>query len=696
MPKPTLIFEHSPLFLFLCFLVGLVYAYLLYQKKGPWSKTTNKGLFILRFIAVSLLATLLVSPILKQIQNKIEQPSFVIAIDNSKSVAEVRDSLVLESLSSELEDISKALQSADFDVEFRSLRGKIENSNVPFNEESTDLSSLLNGIKSDYENRNLGGVLLASDGIYNLGMSPGFAHYSFEINALGIGDTIPKSDIAISALFYNRLSYQGNQFPLVVQLQQKGYNDQRVTVSISDGKTIVAKEEVILPPHGQIKEIKFLIEAKNSGFQRYVASVTHKRDELTYKNNSQNAYIEVVEGKELIALIAASPHPDIKALRSAIESNANYQFEQYILSNPKDVQRLENSPKKFDLVIYHQLPTRSSGLKFMQDFKQKETSSLTIFGSQTDLRLFNNETELINLKAAAGEFDNITAAFNQSFSSFKLSDELQSSFDQFPPITVPFGKYDLVADNQILLYQRVGSITTNKPLIAIAQKGQMKNGVLMGQGIWKWKLTDYANNGNNNRFNELITKLVQYLSTRDDKRKFRVYPVKNEFLNNESIVFETEIYNDLFENVYGINVDLSLKDADNKGYSYNYVTSENNSQYVINGLPEGVYRYQASTIINGKKESVSGEVLIKELQLESINLTADFTLLRKLSNETGGKFYTESDIAALKNKMGNLQAQGVIHSNETDLPFINLKWIFVLLLLLISAEWFIRKYNGSY
>jgi hypothetical protein len=696
MPKPALIFEHSPFFLVLCLVAGLVYAYLLYQKKGPWSKRVNIILFALRFIAVTTLALLLVSPILKQIQNQIEKPTFVIAIDNSKSLAEVKDSLALKRLTDELEVISSALQKQDFDIEFRSLTGKEKNGEVQFNEQATDLNSLLNGIKTDYENRNLAGVLLVSDGIYNMGMSPGFANYNFDINTLAIGDTIPKSDVSISALFFNRLSYQGNKFPLVVQLQQKGYDGQKVMVSISDGSKIVAQEEVQLLANGQIKEVKFLIEAKKSGFQRYIANVSRKNGELTYQNNSKNAYVEVIEGKELIALIAASPHPDIKALRSAIESNANYQFEQYILSNSKDIERLEKSAKKFDLIIYHQLPAkRRIGLNYIQDFDKKGISSLTIFGSQSDLGLFNLN-DLVKLAAVSGEFDNITAVFNQSFSSFKLSDELQASFDKFPPISVPFGRYNLTAEAQVMLYQRVGSITTNKPLIAIMEEGELKKGVLMGQGIWKWKLTDYANNGNNNRFNELVTKLVQYLSTREDKRKFRVYPVKNEFLNNESVVFETEIYNDLFENVYGNKVDLKLKNSDNTESNYSYVTSENNSQYVINELAEGVYRFQASTTINGKKESVNGEVLVKELQLESINLTADFTLLRKLSSQTGGRFYAESDMDKLKNELSQLKAQGIIHSNETDLPFINLQWIFISILLLISLEWFIRKYSGGY
>ena len=38
----------------------------------------------------------------------------------------------------------------------------------------------------------------------------------------------------------------------------------------------------------------------------------------------------------------------------------------------------------------------------------------------------------------------------------------------------------------------------------------------------------------------------------------------------------------------------------------------------------------------------------------------------------------------------------IIHSEESFMPIINKPLVFVLLILLISTEWFIRKYSGHY
>jgi len=88
--------------------------------------------------------------------------------------------------------------------------------------------------------------------------------------------------------------------------------------------------------------------------------------------------------------------------------------------------------------------------------------------------------------------------------------------------------------------------------------------------------------------------------------------------------------------------------------------------------------------------------LVTAANIEAQSLTADFGLLRKLAKGTGGKFYTTSDFAKLSQDFQKLEAKGLIHTDESFNPLINLKWFFFLLVLLLSAEWFLRKYNGGY
>ena len=116
----------------------------------------------------------------------------------------------------------------------------------------------------------------------------------------------------------------------------------------------------------------------------------------------------------------------------------------------------------------------------------------------------------------------------------------------------------------------------------------------------------------------------------------------------------------------------------------------------MGGLKEGVYHYTGSTMLNGKREEVKGEFIVKAQNIESQNLTADFGLLRKLAATTGGKFYAAPSAMSLEADINTIRAKGLIHSEESFNPLINLPWIFFILLALISTEWFLRKYLGAY
>jgi hypothetical protein len=74
--------------------------------------------------------------------------------------------------------------------------------------------------------------------------------------------------------------------------------------------------------------------------------------------------------------------------------------------------------------------------------------------------------------------------------------------------------------------------------------GRVKTAILTGEGIWRWRLEDFEKNENHDAVDELIGKSVQYLSAKDDKRKFRAYPAKNRFAENERITLNAELYND--------------------------------------------------------------------------------------------------------------------------------------------------------
>ncbi|HMV08106.1 MAG TPA: hypothetical protein PK325_01235 [Cyclobacteriaceae bacterium] len=690
----NIILESNPAFILLCVAIAVGYAYVLYTAKHPWSGTLNKILFGVRTVLVFLLAFLLLGPIIRQINNLYEKPVFVILQDNSVSVKETTDSVSRNNLQQALTSLKNSLNSNGYEAFKNDLTGE-EVSVVKYTEPVSDLQGALRKISNQYEGQQVAGVLLVSDGIYNSGLSPLYTAYSFPVYTLGVGDTAQRQDISIKELIYNKIAYQGNQFPIRAEVLVKGFPNQNITVSlVRSGKVI--DRQTKNSGTDQLLPVEFKVAATEQGLQRLDVQVEVMQQEKNVRNNKSTAFIDVVEGRKKILVVASAPHPDIKALRAIVDKNSNYEF---ILHIPgvEETETKNIQPANVDLAIFHQSPDKTGRTRdLFQRFAASKTSMLVVVGQQTDLKAMTDGKMPLAFDQPPRQYDDVMPVISPTFPYFLLSPEANSVFSGFPPVWVPFGRMQVPASAVTLLSQRVGSIATDKSLLWIDIPDNHKIAIMLGEGFWQWRLEEYSKNENTEAFDEVFGKLIQYLSTTDDKSRFKSYPLEQQFSDTEAVVFESQVYNEIYEPVFGNRIDLEITDDAGKKFKYNYVVSPGNARYQVGGLKEGIYKYTASTSINGKEEKVRGQFLVTAQQAELQNLTADFGLLRKLAGSTGGKFYTASQTDKLNADLTQKEATSVIHSEEKFDNLLNLKWVFFLLLALISAEWFLRKYHGGY
>jgi len=690
---PKILFETSPWFILLCILAGFFYAALLYRRKNPWGKKASLFLGFIRFITVSVLAFLLLGPLVRQIQNKVLEPAIVIVVDDSRSIAASYSETELENLNSQINRFITDLKGYDYQVNVEDLQGDTVYSltNRTYDQPVTNLSKTLNDIENKYEGKNLQSVVLISDGIYNRGISPAYTNYSFPIYTLGIGDTVDKKDIILKSLLYNKIVYQGNRFPIVAEIMNNGFLGKNIAVDILQNRKIIETRTLTLSGILGFDRVEFELDAGTSGLQRYVIAIRPEEGEFSTVNNTQEAYVEIVEGKEKILLLASSPHPDIKALRSAIEKNENYELKIVIPG------LYEYQAEKYDLVILHQLPDRNNNFNDLLESLVKDNIPVFyIIGERTHIPRINDLNRSLNLRPLRNQFDNTFPAYNPNFSLFNVADETVKIISDLPPVSVPFGEYSLNAEVEVILYQRVGNIVTGKPLLMINKNQSTREALLSGTGIWQWRLNEFKENQSFEGFDDLISKVVQYLSAKEDKRKFRVYPLRNEFWDNEPVVFETEIYNDIYEKIYGQKIDLTITDENDSALSYSYVTSPGNTRFRIGGLNPGVYQYSSISAVNGENKKVTGMFSVQKMQMESTTLTANHQLLKEISRRSGGKFFEGNQLDNLNDELAKRDTVSMIVSSENFLAIINMKWIFFIILALFTLEWGFRKYLGGY
>ncbi|MFT6477393.1 MAG: hypothetical protein ACJAVP_000525, partial [Spirosomataceae bacterium] len=321
------LFQYSPWFLLLCVLVGVAYAVFMYQKKYSFSRNQRIGLAFVRGLLVSTLCFLLLNPLFKREVLRTIPPTVVIALDDSRSMKIGKPDEII----SKIGVLSENLTESEVATALRTLSGSesIQQENIyqiKFDGSVTNISKLLANLSTEYEGQNLTDVIVVSDGIVNSGISPTFATYPFNIHTVGVGDTTRKKDVRILGIFANQVAYVGNTFPVEVEMNAFGYAGKQTTVLLKRNDIIIDKQIVRFGYDDEVKRISFTTKETQEGVQRYRIEVLPLAGESSTRNNRQDTYIDVIDGKEKILLLALAPHPDVKAIRAILEKNELYEL----------------------------------------------------------------------------------------------------------------------------------------------------------------------------------------------------------------------------------------------------------------------------------------------------------------------------------------------------------------------------------
>ncbi len=690
----SIITKYPLWFILFCLALGGIYAFVLYRKKNKLkdvSATIVRLLATLRFLVVSFLAFLLLSPFIKYIDRMVEPPIIVIALDNSESIDLGKDSVALkQAYTQQVQYLSDEL-GQEFDLSFYTFGAEFtEMDSLLLNQSQTDLSAVLSAVQNRYTNRNVGALVLASDGIYNKGSNPLYTSFAanFPLYTIGLGDTSVLQDAQVSKVVANKIAYFGNQFPISIQLNAQQLAGKSANLSIFHKGKNVFSTEVNYDSNDYFEEFQAVILAEETGLQKFTVQLEMANGEYTGLNNTATAYVDVLDGREKIKMVAKAPHPDVAAIKRSIEKNENYEVEIVLMDD------FDGQVKDANLIIYHNLPAKAADLAKMEGMQN--VSSLFVVGQQTNISLLNSISTGLTASTVGSEYSDVTAQVSATFPLFTLSKDVGQQIAQFPPLTSPFGKLITTVSSYPVLFQKMGGIVTETPLWFFLQDGGSKNGFVFGEGLWRWPLSDYQNNQTTAHFDELLSKSVQYLSVKSDKSLFRL-STDNELLENQEVVFEAQLYNETYELVNTGEVRIILKNSNGKEYPYTF--SKTSSAFYLNAgnLPADEYTYIATAVSGGKELQEKGILTVLPIEIESLELRANHQLLSKLSKQHGGAFFPLSDadqlIEAIKNRE-DITAVSYSQTKLTDL--INNKWIFFLLLGLLSLEWFVRKRSGSY
>ncbi|TAH00571.1 MAG: hypothetical protein EAZ15_08795 [Sphingobacteriales bacterium] len=625
----------------------------------------------------------MLNPLFKNESNSLEKPVIILAQDNSKSI-QITEAKNFDKLQyqASLQKLKTSLQ-ANYDVQVYNFGDNVSSGfDFKYPAKQTDFSTLFKTLKTDFEGKNVGAIIIASDGIINRGTNPNNEDLKAPIYTIALGDTVAKKDLLIANIQNNTLVYLGNQHQIVVNVaakQAKG-NQSVLNVISSDGQKY--SSTISINQTNFFKRYTFNINTSKKGIQKLTVSLKSIANETTLTNNTQTVFIDVIDEKQNILIYANAPHPDIMALKQAVESKKSYSVSTKFAGDKLD------DVVKYDLIILHQIPSINfAATALLNQISNKP--KLFILGAQSDLSTFNATQNLVNVNAN-NDLKDASPILNSSFVGFTLSDESKNSLLQWPILLQSVNNVQLNGGSAL-----INNKANGEPLLAFATNGEAKTAVLTGEGLWRWRLNNFKQSNNFLGFDELINKTVRYLTANQSKKKFWATPTQTTFNENQNITLEAGLYNDALELINQPDVRLEIQNDKRKKYSFLF--SRGNNQYELDAgfLPVGQYSFLASTQLGAKTYSAKGQFVVEDNKAEYAQTTANHQMLYNLSAQSGGKMVYPNQIQNLEKLIANsTQVKTIVHQDVQYQDLINLKWLFFILLSLLSVEWFLRKRNG--
>ena len=648
----------------------------------PWaSKRVFWGLTALRALTFSVLFLLLLN--LQYTKNTIEliKPKLSVLVDNSESIKFInKDSTALELLEQLKTNAELAKK---FDLQYFYFDTDLKFSDeLVFDAPQTNIGKAISEVHELYKDE-IAPILLISDGQQTVGTSYEYMANQFEqkIYPLVLGDTARYTDLRIKQINVNAYAFLDNTFPAEIFVQYNGTTDTTSVLEVFSGAKLVYREKINLSSENNTLIVSPKLKATQVGIQRYSARLRPLSDELIISNNRKPFALEVIDQKLNIALVSSQSHPDLRVFKSMVSNQKNYSIQRL---TPEEF--LKSSKDFAFVVLYQPNPSFADAYNFV---KENNINTFTVAGPETDWAFLNRiqqhyAQEISQYKEA------YQAVFNTNSDAFALA---PLDFENFPPLQSDFGSVAIRMPHQVLLYKSVGGLETKNPLLFTYQAENTRHAVVLGSDLWKWRLKAYQLYNRFNDFDAFFNVVFQYLSTQKKADRLRVTH-EAVFDGTEPIAVYAQLYDENFQ--FNPNAQLEIEISNpqlDRPITFSFAQSESGYKAELSSLNSGTYQYQVRT--KDRKFVSSGQFEILAYNIETQFLNANYKAMNQLAITTGGQLFLENQYSGLLNELlKNSNYKTIQKISKKTVPLVDYKWLLLLLVLSLAAEWFIRKYNG--
>lgn len=700
----SITFSSSPFFFIIGILLISFFTYYIYKYTIPQiSKPKKIFLIVLRSLSMVLLLFLIFEPILTFTKKIIVKPSNLIFVDNSKSM----------NINNEYKDVINFLDDlkSNANVKLFTFGSKVNSidlgnlNKIKLTEPSTNFEKIFKKIKGIQGN--ISSLTILSDGNITDGLSPinESENLSFPVYTIGIGNTSTNKDVLIKKVNYNKFIYANTPTTLSTVIENEKLNGKKTFVTLFEEDKIVERKNIILSKDG-INNISFTYKPGEYGERKLKIRVETLPGEENKNNNSKIFYIKVQKSKLKVLIIAGSVSNDLSIIKSSLKANRNLKVNSLtqITNNrfleEENVNKLLDSSDVYFLISF---PSSSSSISFIEKVKARVINNkkpfLFLLGNNIDTGKLNYLNDILPFKTSfiKSKTDEVLPSIVKENINNPIlqtqSNDVLSVWSKLPPIFQSRINYRIKPGSEVLSQISINNTPIKRPLIITRKITTSRSISILASGIWRWKLL--ASSNNINFFDKFVSNCVKWLNASDKEKKVIIKPVKKLFSLNEDVEFTAQVYDESFNPVSNADVSLTATNKDKKSTVNINLNSKGNGLYegIFQTANSGDYVYTGKAVLNNKLlGKVSGKFNIGETNVELINTNLNSELLKSLSHNSKGKYFTFNEKDKLIDLLKSISKNNTKEKIETsEISLWSNEWILIIIVLLFSVEWFVRR-----
>ncbi|MCX6173257.1 MAG: hypothetical protein NTZ27_00685 [Ignavibacteriales bacterium] len=694
------------LILFLVLILS-VFTFCVYKYTIPNVSTLLKTfLIILRSLIFILILIMIFEPVISVMLHSNVESKTLVFIDNSNSLAAKDSSKRLEQVNSLIKKISGSSEIRSQLFLFGKKVDSVQDagsSKLNFREAQTNFSSVIDLIKK--KGASVNSAVILSDGIINDGNDPTYQVEKLQlpIFTIGIGDSTEKKDILIYNVQYNSTIYAEKPTTIETAIKNIGFNGGNTRVSLYEENKLIETKDILLSETG-LNKISFNYKPGSGGEKKLSISVSPLSGEVTTSNNSRVIFLNVLDTKLKVCLIAGSPSADVSAISKVITTDKNIQLKKIIqISANKFLNDVKISAiDSADVLFLIDFPASGSPQNLID-----KTSSAVNNQNKPFFILLSNSVNIGRLKLLENvlpftiennntEFIQVLPELNSDLysSSFSTANNKKEIWNNLPPVSQAAVKIQIKPGSNTLVSSKVRNIPIANPLVVSRNLGKQRAFAILAGDIWKWQLQTAEKHPE--FFDNFINDIVKWLNLSSLQKQFSVSTDKKIYSPNEEVNFTAQLYDNTFSPIDTAQIELQISKGEKK---YDLaLTPAGNGIYNAAFTPNehGDYLFSASSFLNGTKMKTDiVRFSVSETQIEKIDTRMRPAFLKSLAKSTGGEYYSIDNYSNLLDKLLGINRNPVKETGtKKEYNLWSDERVLIVIIFLFAVEWFLRKRSG--